>query len=203
MRQSTPPPNEYRRCPAIKKLLSVLLSLLLALSLAAPALALDLYVDTKKIETDVPPVVVDNRTLVPLRAIFEALNATLDWDGETQTVTASRGDIQISLQIGSTTAIVNGEEMTLDVAAQGIQGRTMVPARFVSEALNCSVTWDGNTLTVAVADELNGQQIYVTPTGKKYHFSDSCNGGHYYEATLAEAMGHGLTPCEKCVLKNP
>lgn len=140
MRQSAPAPKRIQRCPAIKKLLSVLLSLLLTLSLAAPSLALDLYVDTKKIETDVPPVVVDNRTLVPLRATFEALNATLDWDGETQTVTASRGDIQISLQIGSTTAIVNGEEKTLDVAAQGIQGRTMVPARFVSEALNCSVT---------------------------------------------------------------
>lgn len=51
-----------------------------------------------------------------------------------------------------------------------------------------------------MADETKGQQIYVTETGKRYHYDPNCNGGTYYEATLAQAMGRGLTPCEKCVL---
>ena len=76
----------------------------------------------------------------------------------------------------------------------------MVPARFISEAMGCDVTWYQNTQTAAVADKIKGQHIYVTKTGKRYHFSGTCNGGTYYEATLAEAMGRGLEPCDKCVL---
>ena len=56
------------------------------------------------------------------------------------------------------------------------------------------------TQTAAVANKTKGEHIYVTKTGKRYHYSGTCNGGTYYEATLAEAMGRGLTPCDKCVL---
>lgn len=162
--------------------------------------AIDLYVDTKLINTDVPPQAIDGRTMVPVRAIFEALGATVEWDGETQTVTGQRGDTTVIMQLGSTTAYVNGEEKNLDVPAQAVEGRTLVPARFISEALGCDVTWYQDTQTAAVADVTKGQHIYVTKTGAKYHYSNSCNDGTYYEATLAEAMGRGLTPCEKCVL---
>ena len=89
---------------------------------------------------------------------------------------------------------------TLDVPAQIIGNRTMVPARFVSESLGCVVTWYNETQTAAVANKTKGEHIYVTKTGKRYHYSGTCNGGTYYEATLAEAMGRGLTPCDKCVL---
>lgn len=77
----------------------------------------------------------------------------------------------------------------------------MVPAAFVSQALGCDVTWDGNTQTAAVAYQMQGHKIYVTPTGSKYHYDSSCNGGTYIESTLAEAMGRGLTACDKCVIK--
>ena len=73
-------------------------------------------------------------------------------------------------------------------------------ARFVSESLGCVVTWYNETQTAAVANKTKGEHIYVTKTGKRYHYSGTCNGGTYYEATLAEAMGRGLTPCDKCVL---
>lgn len=175
-------------------------TLIAATALYTTAGAVDLYVDTALINTDVPPQVVDGRTLVPVRAIFEALDATVEWDGETQTVTGQRGDTTVIMKLGSTTAYVNGEERILDVPAQAVDGRTLVPARFISEALGCDVTWYQDTQTAAVADTMKGQQIYVTKTGSKYHYSNSCNGGTYYEATLAEAMGRGLTPCEKCVL---
>ena len=73
----------------------------------------------------------------------------------------------------------------------------MVPARFISEALGCSVTWDGTSQTAAVANRLNGEHIYITPTGKRYHFDGHCNGGTYIETTLADAMGRGLTALSK------
>lgn len=180
----------------MKRLFAVLLT---AMLLTASVSAVNLYIDTEMIDTDVPPTVVDGRTLVPVRAIFEALGATVAWDQETQTATGTRGDITVTIQIDNITAYVNGEAKTLDVPAQLVDNRTMVPARFISEALDCDVTWDQDTQTAAVADETKGQQIYVTETGKRYHYDPNCNGGTYYEATLAQAMGRGLTPCEKCV----
>lgn len=181
----------------MKKLCSFLLALLL---LTTTAGAVDLYVDTTKVETDTPPTVVDGRTLVPVRAIFESIGATVTWDAATSTATGIRGDVIVSIQIDNTTAYVNGEPRTLDVPAQLINNRTMVPARFISESMGCDVTWHQETETVGVADKTKGQHIYVTKSGQKYHYNGTCNGGTYYEATLAEAMGRGLTPCDKCVL---
>lgn len=177
---------------------------ILATALAVAALctniyAVDLYVDTGKIESDTPPTIVNGRTLVPVAAIFDALGATMQWDGETRTAIGTRGDITVAIPIGSTTVYVNGEPQELDVPAQIINNRTMVPAAFVSKALGCSVTWNAETQTAAVADKLKEQGIYVTKTGAHYHFDDTCNGGTYYAASLAEAMGRGLTPCDKCI----
>ena len=168
--------------------------------LTCTAGAVDLYVDTNKVATDTPPAIVEGRTLVPVRAIFEAIGATVEWDNSTRTATGEKDGTIVSIQIDNTTAYVNGEARTLDVPAQLINNRTMVPARFISEAMGCDVTWYQNTQTAAVADKIKGQHIYVTKTGKRDHFSGTCNGGTYYEATLAEAMGRGLEPCDKCVL---
>ena len=180
-----------------RRMLALLLLLLFALTVSAGAVSL--YVDTDLIQTDVPPTIVDGRTLVPMRAIFEALGAEVDWDGETRTATGTLGEHTVSIQVGAKTALVDGQARTLDVPAQIIQNRTMVPARFISEALGCTVAWDGATQTAAVANRLSGEHIYITPTGKRYHFDGHCNGGTYTETTLADAMGRGLTPCQKCV----
>lgn len=181
----------------MKKFFSFFLAFLL---LASTAGAVELYVDNDLIDTDTPPTIVDGRTLVPVRAIFEAIGATVTWENDTRTAIGVRGDTTVIIQIDNTTAYVNGEARELDVPAQLINGRTMVPARFISEAMGCEVTWYQETQTAAVAYQLNGKHIYVTKTGEKYHYSGTCNGGTYYEATLAEAMGRGLEPCEKCVL---
>lgn len=177
-------------------------ALLFATLMTTSVGAVDLYIDTKKVEGDTPPTIVDGRTLVPIGIIFQELGATMEWNAETRTATGYRDDTTVVIPIGSTTVYVNGEEKELDVPAQIINSRTMVPAYFVSEALGCKVTWDGSTSTAAVADKLRDQKIYRTKTGERYHFSSTCNGGTYYETTLAEAMGAGLTPCEKCVITN-
>lgn len=183
------------------KLRKAIAAALVAASLCANVSAVDLFIDTKKIDTDTPPTIVDGRTLVPVAAIFRSLGATVEWNGETRTATGYKDDITIEIPIDSKIVYVNGEAKELDVPAQIINNRTMVPARFVSEALDCVVTWSGETSTAAVAYELKEQKFYVTKSGKRYHFQETCNGGTYYESTLADAMGRGLTPCDKCVLK--
>ena len=107
-------------------------------------------VNGKKVLFDVLPTSQNGRTLVPLRAIFEALGAEIEWDGETQTIKATKGDLSISLQIGSNNMTVNGENKELEVPAQSIDGRTLVPVRAISEAFGCDVQWDGDSSAVEI-----------------------------------------------------
>jgi alpha-tubulin suppressor-like RCC1 family protein len=100
---------------------------------------------------DQPPIIENGRTLVPLRAIFEALGAMVFWDQSTQTVTAYASDT-IKLTIGSDAMFKNNEQIKLDVPAKIIGGKTMVPVRAVAEALGAEVEWDGKTQTVIITD---------------------------------------------------
>lgn len=96
------------------------------------------------------PVIIGDRTLVPMRAIFEALGADVSWEPETRTVTAVRGSTTVVLQIDSNKMTVNNETVILDVAATLYNGFTMVPARAVAEALECLVNWNPTTRTVII-----------------------------------------------------
>lgn len=89
-----------------------------------------------------PYIAPPGRTMVPMRGLFESLGARVEWSAESQTITATRGDREVQLQIGSTVAYVNGISRPMDVAPAIEQDRTYVPLRFVAEALNASVTWD-------------------------------------------------------------
>lgn len=99
---------------------------------------------------DQPPVLQNDRTLVPLRAIFEALGATVEWNNDTQTVTSTKDGKTIILTIGSNILYVNGTPITLDVPAQLLNGRTLVPVRAVAESFECNVDWNGSTQTVVI-----------------------------------------------------
>lgn len=101
---------------------------------------------------DQPPVIVNDRTLVPLRAIFEALGAAVDWEPTTRTVTARRGEVNISLVVDTNIIKKNGDDIEIDVPAQIIGDRTMVPVRAISESLGASVDWDSITRTVLIDD---------------------------------------------------
>ncbi|MGF9911891.1 stalk domain-containing protein [Paenibacillus ehimensis] len=96
------------------------------------------------------PVNWNGSAFVPLRAIFESLGATVEWDSSTQTVTATREGKTIVLTIGSNIAYVNGVPVTLSAPAQLIHGITMVPVRFVSEALGGVVEWNEASKSVVV-----------------------------------------------------
>jgi len=101
--------------------------------------------------TDADPIIHDNRTMVPMRAIFEALGMIVEWDDATRTAIGTRGvGLRIEIPIDSTTATVNGEAVTLDVPAMLHNGRTMVPVRFIAEASGANVDWDQATQTVII-----------------------------------------------------
>ena len=87
------------------------------------------------------PIIVNGRTLVPVRAIIEAMGGTVGWDGETETATLNMGDDEIKLIIDSTTAYLNGAEKMLDVAPAIINERTMLPIRFIAESFHFTVEW--------------------------------------------------------------
>jgi hypothetical protein len=92
--------------------------------------------------TTAAPVIVNGRTLVPMRDIFEALNATVVWNGATQEIRAQSDNRSIALQIGARTAVLNGQHVALDQPPLLFRGSTFVPLRFVSEALGTQVSWN-------------------------------------------------------------
>ncbi|MBB3129974.1 hypothetical protein FHS19_004679 [Paenibacillus rhizosphaerae] len=117
---------------------------------AAAASQISIYIDGQKLYSSQAPIMVKGRAMLPMRAIFEALDATVDWNAKTKTVTAKRDQTTIVLKIGSTSAVVNNRTLTLDVPGQIYKGSTMVPVRFVSEALGEKVDWNASNKTVTI-----------------------------------------------------
>lgn len=96
------------------------------------------------------PIIENDRTLVPMRFLFEQMGATVDWNAETQTATATLNDTAVTFGIDDTEATVNNQPTTMEVPAQLVNGKTMVPLRFLSEELGYTVTWDEETRTAII-----------------------------------------------------
>jgi hypothetical protein len=109
-----------------------------------------LLIDGLSLNLDVLPIIQNGRTLVPFRAIAEAMNIDVSWDDQTRTVNATDGNTTVRLQIDNRTAYRNNIPMTLDVAPQIVAGRTLIPLRFFSEAFNCQVGWDSTIFQVSI-----------------------------------------------------
>ena len=102
---------------------------------------------------DVQPQIINGRTMVPLRKIFESLGAIVTWEGAEQRIQAVTSDCHIIATVGNNVLTVSKEDVEkieLDVAPQVIDGRTLVPARFIAEALGAKVEWDESTQTVNI-----------------------------------------------------
>lgn len=96
------------------------------------------------------PEIVNGRTMVPLRSIFEAMGADIQWDGATQSVTATRGADKIVMTVGQTGYTVNGVSKAMDTPPMILNGRTMVPVRVVAESFGADVTWHAASATVLI-----------------------------------------------------
>ena len=110
-------------------------------------------VDGSPVYFDQPPLITNGRVLVPLRGVFERLGASVAWNPASQTVLAQRGATSVSLTIGSPQASVNGQPQPLDTPAMLVGGRTLVPLRFISQALGANVSWDAASYTVQIASQ--------------------------------------------------
>ena len=107
-----------------------------------------LQVDGNPVEPDVPPVIIKERTLIPARAVFESMGATVNWDEEARIVEIAMGTSKVLLTIDSKTAFVNGASVAMEVPAMIIDSRTLIPVRFVAESLSWGVGWDDLSRTV-------------------------------------------------------
>ena len=96
------------------------------------------------------PVILSGRTMVPLRFVGEAFGAEFSYEATNKTIDIIFGNDKIKMQIGKKSATVNGKEVVLDVAPFIVNGRTLVPIRFISETFGAQVNWDGNTKTVTI-----------------------------------------------------
>ena len=124
------------------------------------------YVDGEIIDFDVRPQLINDRTMVPMRAIFEALGATVTWDGNAQTAKGWLNGINVSISIGQSVLYRNGAAVYLDSPATIIDSRTLVPIRAIAESFDCGVDWDGDTRTVYInsnyadTDEILAEESY-------------------------------------------
>ncbi len=131
-------------------ILILLLMLTLPVMAASGAQDISVNIDGLKLSTDVAPVIINDRTMVPFRAVSEALGLDVSWDAERQTVSVKGDNLIVEMKIGAKEAYVNGLPHFLDSAPVIISGRTMVPLRFVGETFGCTVQWQGASREVSI-----------------------------------------------------
>ena len=205
----------------MKKLISVLLSMCMLMSLTLTACAAEetqtqndttiilkigsptMTVNGKDMPIDeqgTVPVIVNDRTLLPVRAVVEQMGGTVAWNGETQEVTLTYGEDEIKLTIDSTEAFLNGEKQTLDVAPTVMNDRTMLPIRFIAESFKFNVEWNESEQSVTITNSKTTQENPVkepeetkNPTSKSLvvYFSATGNTKSLAEK-IAEESGSDL-----------
>ena len=132
---------------------------------------ISIYLDGTKQSYSNKALIKNGSTLVPLRGIFESLGATVNWNQTTKTIDAKKGNTTVWLKIGSTTTKVNGKNVTISVPAQVVSGSTLVPLRFISEALGAKVDWNQTSKTIKITSGATS-----TVKNMKVHFIDVGQG---------------------------
>lgn len=169
----------------MRKMFALFLVILLSGIISIPVSASEyskIGVEIDGIKLDVDAYSVGGRTMVPLRAIFEKLQADVKWDGETRTITATKGSTTIKLVINDVNAQVDTKPVTLDVPPMLIDEATYVPIRFVSESLGAQVSFD-STRNIAfvqtAAGRCDGGQVHsgiINPAGETW---TACGSPHF------------------------
>jgi hypothetical protein len=144
---------------------------------AAPA-KIKVVVRGKALTMDTAPMVSSGRTLVPMRDIFESLDAYVEWNSKTKSIAATRSGKVIKLKIGDKTGLIDNIPVVLDVEPSIIKGRTMVPLRFVGEAFGAKVDWDNDTRTISISTDDMVEKTYNT-SGNIINGGSVCSNGDY------------------------
>ena len=140
----------------MKKIISLVMALGIVLSSVTAFAQREVTIlkDGEKLSFDVAPYIVDGFTMVPMRAIFESIGASVTWDQETKTVIALYNvneDVKaLVLQVGRNYAYLNNDKVEFKKSAEIVNDRTFVPLRAVNETLGYKVDWDQDTYTVTI-----------------------------------------------------
>lgn len=178
-------------------LVIVMVMVMVSIIPAFGANVITVYIDGTKVIFDQPPINKDGRTLVPLRAIFEGLGMTVEWDQASQKIVASNDNVEINLQVGNVNASVGNDEAgfietELDVAPQIVNGSTLVPVRFIGEASGSDVVWDGTTKSVNITsrpDRVFGGDRAFHTFDWGYKYTPTLNDiGYYIEGVNKEGQ---------------
>jgi len=172
----------------MKKILSIILALVLLLAFVPNVIAsantpISVFINGQRVVfPDQNPVVVDGRTLVPVRGVFEDLDFYVDWNPATRQATLTRGNNLIVITIGSNVFTTNGVSRTLDVPAQTIGGRTMLPLRLVLESVGYTLDWNAATSTVTITSQAP-QQVTISTSASPTTGGTVTGGGNVNHGT--------------------
>ncbi len=125
---------------------------------------ISLTVNGKSVETQVPPTIIDGRTMVPVRDIFEACGAKVNWDANTKTITGEKGDTTVVMQIDSNMLFINEKVTEMDATPVIIDGRTLAPARYVAESFGGIVDWNAEDKVVMIDVDDSDEDVTETTT---------------------------------------
>lgn len=147
-----------------KKIVSLCLTAAMTLSMAAVSAennnSVTVNINGEAVDfskyDNVMPYIENDITLIPIRAIAEGLGCEVSWDGENQTVEIKGLNDEILLTVNFSTAVVNNEDVTLDVPAQVVDDRTFVPLRFISENMGAKVEWNEEANLITIETERKG-----------------------------------------------
>ena len=122
---------------------------------------MEYYFNNQIQEMDTAPIIKDGRTLLPIRYVAENIGASIAWDAKQQKATVILGETKIELWVGQNQARVNGAYKYIDEANHNVMpiivapGRTMLPLRFIAEALGCNVHWDPVSKMVTIEKQMD------------------------------------------------
>ncbi|MGQ7280577.1 N-acetylmuramoyl-L-alanine amidase [Brevibacillus thermoruber] len=148
----------------------------------------NLMINGQAVQPDVPPLIQNGRTLVPIRVIAEGLGADVKWDEAARTATIKRGGQKLVLTLDSTAALVNGKQVKLDTPPVVRQQRMLLPLRFVAESLGVTVGWNESSRTV-IANETPSVLINGKSPSKPLEFYRMGNSLYVSAQAVAEQVG--------------
>lgn len=149
---------------------------------------IEVFLDGELIEFDVRPEIVNNRTMVPLRGIFEAFDMNVDWHQREQMVDANKDNLNIQLSIGSDFSSVNGRNHPLDSKPYISNNRMMVPLRFIAESTGADVKWDGENKRIDISTDVSSEVIADTLT---YKIVDTGVETYYTDNSIVSYISEG------------
>lgn len=146
--------NHYLKGLILFIVISVVSSYMIAMpTMVSAEESIAVQLDGKKIGFDVPPQIINGRTMVPIRAIFEKMGAAVEWDGSTKSAICTKGDTVVKMTVDSMDMYINNQMTRMDIAPVVIDGRTLAPARYVAEAFGADVQWSQKNSTVVICSK--------------------------------------------------